>query len=187
MDKQVALIIGAVAIVVALILYWILGGEDEVKTQQPPKEPPVTNTTPSKEEQEAKGNVNTDQLTKDKNDSIKAFARDFTEKYLTYNPSKPNGHIENLKSMMSADLYAQQMELFKTGNPNIKSIKIKKIYITDILVGEWYNTLTVPIDVTISTTAGQNVDATYIYIYNISQEGSGWKMVGITDATEDTH
>jgi hypothetical protein len=187
MDKQVALIIGTVAIVVALILYWLLGGEDEAQKQQPPEEPSITNTTPSKQEQEAKGNVNTDQLTKEKNDSLKAFARDFTEKYLNYNPSKRNAHIENVKSMMSADLYTQQMELFKTGNPNIKSIKIKKIYITDILVGEWYNTVTVPIDVTIATTAGQSVDATYIYLYNISQEGSGWKMVGITDATEDTH
>jgi hypothetical protein len=185
MDKQAAVIIGVIGVVLALILYWIFGGTENEAEKQPPQTPPVTNTTPSNEEQEAKGNASTDQLSKDQNESVKNFARDFTKKYLNYNPSKPTAHIESLKSLMADDVYAQQIALFKAGNPNIKSIQIKKIYITDIETGEWYNTLTVPVDVTISTAQGQKVDFTYIYVYNISQDSkTGWKMVGIADESD---
>ncbi|WP_028776784.1 hypothetical protein [Shimazuella kribbensis] len=179
MNKKILVLIIGVGVLGLFLLSWIFADDEEQKPQT--NNPPVTSDTPSQEEIEAKGNVNSEDLSQSKNNSIKAFARDFTTKYLTYNPSKPTAHIESVKNLMSPELYNEQMALFKNGSPTITNIEIRKIYITDIYVGYKHDNLTVPIDVTLTTKQGQKVDTTYIYIYNIIPDGTGWKVVGIHD------
>jgi hypothetical protein len=180
MNKKLVLVLIIIVGVLGLfLLSWIFDDGEEQNPQA--NNPPVTSDTPTEEEIEAKGNVNSKDLSQAKNNSIKAFARDFTTKYLTYNPSNPTAHIESVKNLMSPELYNEQKALFKNGSPTITNIEIRKIYITEIYVGYKHNNLTVPIDVTLTTKNGQKVDATYIYVYNIIPDGTGWKVVGIHD------
>lgn len=181
-SKKILVLIIAIGVIGLFLLTWLFNRSEPEKNQNTQQQQTPDNSfTPSQEEIEAKGDVNSQELSDSKNDSLKAFVRDFTTKYLNYNPSNPQAHIESLKNVMAPNIYSQEMAKNKNPSATQKSIQIKKIYITDIIVGDKYNSVIVPIDITLTTTDNSKVDLTYIYRYDVIPDKNGWKVVWITD------
>jgi hypothetical protein len=165
------------------LLSWVFNKSETEQTNNiQQQQTPDNSFTPSQEELEA--DANSDELSQSKNNSLKSFVRDFTTKYLNYDASKPQAHIESLKNVMETNLYTQEMAKNKSPSATMKSLQIKQIYIADIIVGDKYNSVIVPIDVTLTTTDNTKVDLTYEYRYDIVPDQNGWKVVWITDESE---
>lgn len=185
MEKQAAIIIGVIGVILAMILYWIFGGtQDEVKKQQQ-QTPTTTNTTPSQQTDISTGDASSRDLSAAENKSLKDFVRSFTQKYISYDQSKPTSNVDSVKDQMTTELYNEQYQNFKTPLAKIKNVEIKKIYITNIEVSERFTMVTTFIDVTVHQANGNTVDVTYQYLYNIINTASGWKVEAITDVSDD--
>jgi hypothetical protein len=179
--KAAAIIIAIIAMFCSLILYWIFGGKEETPAQ-PPTETETTDQTSSSEE--TYEDETSSQLSDEQNKSLQVFVRNFTQKYAAYTQENPQQFIQELKPFMTPDVFAQEMEKNKSPILMVKKIDIKQMYITDIQVGNWYNDVTVPVDVTITWDDDTQSTRTHVYIFSIQQEDTGWKVVGITDASD---
>lgn len=181
-SKKILVLIIAIGVLGLFLLSWLFNRSETEKNQNTQQETTDNSFTPSQQEIEA--DANSDDLSQSKNNSLQVFTRDFTTKYLNYNPSKPQAHIESLKGVMESNIYAQEMTKNKTPSVTKKSIKIQKIYITDIIVGDRYTSVTVLIDVTLTTTDDKKIEQTYEYRYDIVPDKNGWKVVWITDESQ---
>ncbi|MCH5585661.1 hypothetical protein MK805_11970 [Shimazuella sp. AN120528] len=177
----VAIIIG---IIVLVFLFWFLFLRDDTpKKEEPPVQTPSVNTnTQSDNSDSSQGDdssPNSGFSDKDIN-VLSKFVTDFTTKFISYDKSKPNEHLDSVKDMMTPQLYALQKKL-NANSPDIKNISVKQVSIADITPGQM-TSVNLYVDVTITTIQNQTITTTYAEKYLLTNNSAKWKVVSVGDA-----
>jgi hypothetical protein len=181
--KKSNIIVILLGLGVLIFLFWLLFLRDDPQADKPQQNQKNTTTPNTTNNQSPPVDASSSRLTAAENKEIQTFLRDFTQKYVSYDESKPSAGVESVKNMMTPEVYQEQLKNYQKFG--INNIKVRKINIDSIKAEERYITSMVSIDVTIKYPNNQQRDTIFHYTFYLYNEQSGWRVGSISDDTTE--
>ncbi len=172
---------------ILVFLFWFLFLRDSPKADKPPAPPKSTTETTTDNTQAPLPDAKNSQLNDVDNKQLQAFIRAFSQKYFSYASTNPSANLEQVKDMITPELYLQlKQDNQSTQSPEIANIIVRNVAITSLDSGNDLSSADLSIDVTINTKQNQSVKTTYTENIDLSKQSAGWKVVSVgDDATKE--
>lgn len=171
-----------------IFLFWFLFLRDDTsQSEKPLVQTPSINTNTNTQTENTNTSEEDDTISsnyglQDKDiKELSTFVTNFATKFLSYDKSRPNEHLESVKDMMTPELYNLQKQ-FNNNSPDIKNVTVKQVSINSYIPGNKVTRANLYVDVTITTVQNTTFTTTYTERYLLSHQSGQWKVVSVGDA-----